>query len=31
MIVRGVEIPQHLNHLTRKTLRILIELFKSRK
>ena len=30
MIVKGVEIPPHLNHLTRKSLRILIELFKSR-
>ena len=31
MIVRGIEIPVHLQHLPRETLRTLIEIFKSRK
>jgi len=31
MIVRGIEIPVHLQHLSRKALIGLIEIFKSRK
>jgi len=30
MIVRGIEIPLHLQHLSREALRTLIEIFKSR-